>query len=57
MLAVKDWKVWWLALALAAQVLGLSFNSYFPSKLQNFTSLSELLFADWIDSTYKGSWI
>ncbi|KAG8759720.1 hypothetical protein FRC11_001540 [Ceratobasidium sp. 423] len=31
MLTVKDWKVWWLAVALAAQVVGLSFNSYFPT--------------------------
>ncbi|KAF8760900.1 MFS general substrate transporter [Rhizoctonia solani] len=30
-LAVKDWKVWWLALALTAQVVGLSFNAYFPT--------------------------
>ncbi|KAF8609699.1 MFS general substrate transporter [Ceratobasidium sp. AG-I] len=31
MLAVRDWKVWWLALALTAQVVGLSFNAYFPT--------------------------
>ncbi|CEL53273.1 putative transporter C1683,12 OS=Schizosaccharomyces pombe (strain 972 / ATCC 24843) GN=SPBC1683.12 PE=3 SV=1 [Rhizoctonia solani AG-1 IB] len=30
-LTVKDWKVWWLSLALTAQVVGLSFNSYFPT--------------------------
>ncbi|CAE6471021.1 unnamed protein product [Rhizoctonia solani] len=30
-LAIKDWKVWWLALALTAQVVGLSFNAYFPT--------------------------
>ncbi|CAE7157914.1 unnamed protein product [Rhizoctonia solani] len=30
-LTVKDWKVWWLSVALAAQVVGLSFNSYFPT--------------------------
>ncbi|KEP53569.1 MFS general substrate transporter [Rhizoctonia solani 123E] len=31
MLTVKDWKVWWLSVALTAQVVGLSFNSYFPT--------------------------
>ena len=30
-LAVSDWKVWWLALALTAMVLSLSFNAYFPT--------------------------
>lgn len=32
MLAIKDWKVWWLAVALTGQVVGLSFNVYFPSE-------------------------
>ncbi|KAB5592961.1 transport protein [Ceratobasidium theobromae] len=31
MLTIKDWKVWWLAVALTAQVVGLSFNVYFPT--------------------------
>ncbi|KZW03755.1 MFS general substrate transporter [Exidia glandulosa HHB12029] len=30
MLAIKDWKVWFLAVALTAQVVALSFNAYFP---------------------------
>ena len=30
-LAVSDWKVWWLALALTAIVISLSFNVYFPT--------------------------
>lgn len=30
-LALTDWKVWWLALALTAQVIALSFNAYFPT--------------------------
>ncbi|KAF8165390.1 MFS general substrate transporter [Crassisporium funariophilum] len=30
-LAVSDWKVWWLAFALTAQVVSLSFNAYFPT--------------------------
>ncbi|CAE6517932.1 unnamed protein product [Rhizoctonia solani] len=29
-LAMKDWKVWWLAVALTAITIGLSFNAYFP---------------------------
>lgn len=30
-LAVTDWKVWLFAFALAAQVVALSFNAYFPT--------------------------
>ena len=30
-LAVKDWKVWWLAIAMTSQVVALSFNAYFPT--------------------------
>ena len=30
-LAVFDWKVWWLALALTAMLVSLSFNAYFPT--------------------------
>jgi len=30
-LALTDWKVWWLALALTSQVVALSFNAYFPT--------------------------
>ncbi|CAE6468789.1 unnamed protein product [Rhizoctonia solani] len=29
-LAMKDWKVWWLAVALTGITIGLSFNAYFP---------------------------
>ncbi|KAF7798936.1 hypothetical protein EIP86_010164 [Pleurotus ostreatoroseus] len=29
--AVCDWKVWWLAVAMTAQVVCLSFNAYFPT--------------------------
>ncbi|CAE7211321.1 unnamed protein product [Rhizoctonia solani] len=29
-LAMKDWKVWWLAMALTGITIGLSFNAYFP---------------------------
>lgn len=30
-LAITDWKVWWLALALTSQVVALSFNAFFPT--------------------------
>lgn len=30
-LALKDWKVWWMSLALTSQVVALSFNAYFPT--------------------------
>ena len=30
-LAFKDWKVWWMSLAMASQVIALSFNAYFPT--------------------------
>lgn len=30
-MALSDWKVWWLALALTSMVVSLSFNAYFPT--------------------------
>ncbi|KAI1786687.1 MFS general substrate transporter [Ganoderma leucocontextum] len=30
-LAFKDWKVWWMSLAMCSQVIALSFNAYFPT--------------------------
>ena len=30
-MAFSDWKVWWLALALASMVVSLSFNAFFPT--------------------------
>jgi len=30
-LALSDWKVWWLALALTSMVISLSFNAFFPT--------------------------
>ena len=30
-LAIKDWKVWWMAFAMTSQVVALSFNAYFPT--------------------------
>ncbi|CCO32097.1 putative transporter C1039,04 [Rhizoctonia solani AG-1 IB] len=31
-LAMRDWKVWWLAVALTGITIGLSFNAYFPKR-------------------------
>ena len=33
-LAITDWRVWWMALALTSQVVALSFNAYFPTLSQ-----------------------
>ncbi|KAI9001386.1 MFS general substrate transporter [Trametes punicea] len=30
-MAVKDWRVWWMAFAMTSQVTALSFNAYFPT--------------------------
>lgn len=30
-LAVSDWKVWWLTVALTSEVTALSFNAFFPT--------------------------
>ncbi|KAI4520838.1 MFS general substrate transporter, partial [Schizophyllum commune Loenen D] len=30
-LAIADWRVWWMAVGLTAQVIALSFNAYFPT--------------------------
>ena len=30
-LALTDWKVWWLALAMTSNVVALSFNAFFPT--------------------------
>lgn len=30
-MALKDWKVWWLSMAMTSQVVALSFNAYFPT--------------------------
>lgn len=30
-MALTDWKVWWLALALTSMVISLSFNAFFPT--------------------------
>lgn len=31
LMALKDWKVWWMALTMTSQVVCLSFNAYFPT--------------------------
>jgi MFS transporter, ACS family, DAL5 transporter family protein len=45
MLAVTDWKVWWLAVACFSLAVSLSFNSYFPSKFssQFISSLDNIM--------------
>ncbi|QRV72254.1 major facilitator superfamily transporter [Ceratobasidium sp. AG-Ba] len=43
-LAMKDWKVWWFAMALTGITIGLSFNAYFPSTFL-FPNISLLLCA------------
>jgi len=47
-MAVTDWRVWWLSLALTSQVVALSFNAYFPTLSQTMgysTTVSLLLCA------------
>ncbi|KAF8897494.1 major facilitator superfamily domain-containing protein [Infundibulicybe gibba] len=54
-LALADWKVWWLALALTAMVVSLSFNAYFPTLCQtmgyNSTTTLLLCVPPWIFAT------
>ncbi|KAF9462596.1 MFS general substrate transporter [Collybia nuda] len=44
-LALSDWKVWWLALSLTSMVVSLSFNAYFPtlSATMGFDTTTTLL--------------
>jgi len=54
-LAIKDWRVWFMSLTLTAQVVGLSFNAYFPTltaTLGYSTTVTLLLCAPpWIFAT------
>ncbi|KAI5124987.1 hypothetical protein M0805_007412 [Coniferiporia weirii] len=54
-LAFTDWKVWWLALALASMVISLSFNAFFPTlcKTMGFDNTVTLLLCapPWIFAT------
>ena len=45
MMALKDWKVWWMALTMSSQVVALSFNAYFPtlSATMGFSTTVSLL--------------
>ena len=45
MMALKDWKVWWMALTMTSQVVALSFNAYFPtlSATMGFSTTVSLL--------------
>ncbi|KAH8829327.1 MFS general substrate transporter [Flagelloscypha sp. PMI_526] len=42
LLALKDWKVWWMAFALTSQVIALSFNAYFPTLAKTINSDSTI---------------
>lgn len=54
-MALTDWKVWWLALVLASMVVSLSFNAFFPtlSKTMGFNNTVTLLLCapPWIFAT------
>ncbi|KAJ8589302.1 MFS general substrate transporter [Rhizopogon salebrosus TDB-379] len=55
-LALSDWKVWWLALALTSLTVSLSFNAFFPtlSATLGYTSTRSLLLCapPWIFATF-----
>jgi hypothetical protein len=55
LLAISDWKVWWLALALTSMVISLSFNAFFPTLAQTMgfnTTITLLLCAPpWVFAT------
>jgi hypothetical protein len=55
-LALSDWKVWWLALALTSLTVSLSFNAFFPtlSATLGYTSTQSLLLCapPWIFATF-----
>ncbi|KAH6914699.1 sugar transporter [Coprinopsis sp. MPI-PUGE-AT-0042] len=44
-LAVSDWRVWWMAVAVSAQLIALSYNAYFPTIVAtlNYTRTVTLL--------------
>ncbi|KAH6914957.1 sugar transporter [Coprinopsis sp. MPI-PUGE-AT-0042] len=45
LLAVTDWRVWWMAVALTSQTIALSYNAYFPTIVAtlNYTRTVTLL--------------
>ncbi|KAG9100237.1 hypothetical protein FRC06_004377 [Ceratobasidium sp. 370] len=43
-LAMKDWKVWWFAMALTGITIGLSFNAYFHKSGERFLHVTVPLF-------------
>lgn len=55
-MALSDWKVWWLALALTSMVISLSFNAFFPtlSKTMGFNTTVTLLLCapPWVFATF-----
>lgn len=51
-LAMKDWKVWWFAMALTAITIGLSFNAYFRKRESDFSFLTQLIHIAFLASKY-----
>jgi len=57
-LALSDWKVWWLCVALTSMIVSLSFNAFFPtlSATMGFTPTVSLLLCSppWAFATFVG---
>lgn len=58
MLALSDWKVWWLCIAMTSMVVSLSFNAFFPtlSATMGYTPTITLLLCSppWAFATLVG---
>ncbi|KAJ7700039.1 MFS general substrate transporter [Mycena rosella] len=56
LMALSDWKVWWLALTLTSIVISLSFNAYFPSLAATlgYGRTLTLLAPPWFFATFVG---
>lgn len=58
MLALSDWKVWWLCIALTNMVVSLSFNAFFPtlSATMGYSPTITLLLCSppWVFATLVG---
>ena len=58
MLALSDWKVWWLCVALTSMVISLSFNIFFPTlcATMGYTPTITLLLCSppWAFATFVG---
>lgn len=60
-LAMTDWKVWWLALALTSMVVSLSFHQFFPtlSATMGYNQTVTLLLCSppWLFATGVAFWV